>query len=309
MQGICGIQFINLSLLFVMISMNTENFLNVFGVLQGPYKEMNAAWFIQYGTMVVQTMILEIPIPHGFPCLMLFVASVRRLYDRRGKSDKSISRMYIQSDYEELYVGAEFLLDSRLAQIIAVVWVTFIYSPALPLLLPLAVVNFSIIYWVDKTLVLRFFRTPKNYDERIINKQISYLKLTFPFHLIGGLFFLSNNGILQSDSFENKNTTIIAVNKWSVRTFGFNILSDQFQSAHLISFITVQMILMTYLAFAGRIHSLGIQYLPKMFTCCKKLQEKIDDTTQLHENYYEFIDLQPMLNERRRAKIDIENIQ
>ena len=153
MQGICGIQFINLSLLFVMISMNTENFLNVFGVLQGPYKEMNAAWFIQYGTMVVQTMILEIPIPHGFPCLMLFVASVRRLYDRRWKSDKSISRMYIQSDYEELYVGAEFLLDSRLAQIIAVVWVTFIYSPALPLLLPLAVVNFSIIYWVDKTLV------------------------------------------------------------------------------------------------------------------------------------------------------------
>ena len=87
------------------------------------------------------------------------------------------------------------------------------------------------------------------------------------------------------------------------------MLSDQFQSAHLISFITVQMILMTYLAFAGRIHSLGIQYLPKMFTCCKKLQEKIDDTTQLHENYYEFIDLQPMLNERRRAKIDIENIQ
>ena len=53
MEGICGIQFINLSLLFVMISLNTDNFLNVFGVLQGPYKEMNAAWYIEYGTMIV----------------------------------------------------------------------------------------------------------------------------------------------------------------------------------------------------------------------------------------------------------------
>lgn len=94
MSGICGIQFINLSLLFVMISINTENFLNVFGVLKGPYKEMNAAWFIQYGTMIVQTMILEIPIPHGFPCLVLTIVTMMRFYDRRWKCDNSISRKY-----------------------------------------------------------------------------------------------------------------------------------------------------------------------------------------------------------------------
>lgn len=106
------------------------------------------------------------------------------------------------------------------------VWATFIYSPALPLLLPIAVVNLIIIYWVDKTLVLRFFRTPRNYDESIIYKQIFFLKLTFPFHFIAGLILLSNNAILQSDSVENQNATIRKVNRWGVRNFGFNLLSD-----------------------------------------------------------------------------------
>lgn len=33
MSGICVIQFINLSILFVFVSMNVDNFLNFFGIL------------------------------------------------------------------------------------------------------------------------------------------------------------------------------------------------------------------------------------------------------------------------------------
>lgn len=122
---------------------------------------------------------------------------------------------------------------------IAIIWVTYIYSPALPLLLPIAVVNLTIIYWIDKAMVLRFNKTPRNYDETIINKMIAFLKLTFPFHLIGGLFLLSNNAILQSESVENKNENIRAMNEWAIENFGFNIMSDQFQRMHLIVFIVI----------------------------------------------------------------------
>ena len=115
-------------------------------------------------------MILEIGIPHGFPTMILTGVSLMRWYDRRFKSDKKISRKYHQDEYQELYVGPEFILDARLAQVIAVIWVTFIYSPTLPLLLPLAIINFTMIYWIDKYLVLRFYKTPRNYDQTIINK-------------------------------------------------------------------------------------------------------------------------------------------
>ena len=129
------------------------------------------------------------------------------------------------------------------------VWVTFIYSSTLPLLLPLAVVNFTMIYWIDKWLVLRFYKTPRNYDETIIKKQLYFLKLTFPFHLIGGLILLSNNAIMSSDSIENKMELVNSVNKWAVRNFGFNLLSDQFQSVHLLMFIAVNMTFITLLVF------------------------------------------------------------
>lgn len=217
---------INLSLLFVLVSLNTENFLNTFGILQGPYKEMNSAWYIEFGSMIVWTMVMEMPMPHGFPCLILGIILLQRWYDRKFSKDKTVSRKKIQQDYEDLYVGPEFLLDSRLAQVVAIIQCTFIYSPALPLLFPLAVCNLTMIYWIDKTFVLRFNRTPRNYDETIIYQMIYFLKLTFPCHLVGGLFLLSNNAILQSNSFENENTTIVSINEWSKNAFGFNLLSD-----------------------------------------------------------------------------------
>lgn len=92
MSGICGIQFINLGILFVFVSIRSENFLNVFGILQGPYREMNAAWYIEFGTMIVWTMVLEIPIPHGFPILVTACVLLHRWYDRRWRADKRVSR-------------------------------------------------------------------------------------------------------------------------------------------------------------------------------------------------------------------------
>ena len=127
-----------------------------------------------------------------------------------------------------MYVGSEFVLDSRLAQVIAIIQATFIYSPALPLLLPIGLFNLTCIYWIDKTFLLRFNKTPRNYDERIVYYMIYLLKLTFPCHLVGGLFLLANNAILSSHSLENTNETIDSINKWSLGVFGFNILSDQF---------------------------------------------------------------------------------
>jgi len=119
-------------------------------------------------------------------------------------------------------------MDARIAQIVAVLWATFMFAPTLPLLYPLSVINLTVIYWYDKWLVLRHYQTPKNYDENIILRQVKYLKYTFIFHFGMGLWMLSNNAILSSESFENKNETINSINKWGREKIGFNFLSDQF---------------------------------------------------------------------------------
>lgn len=72
------------------------------------------------------------------------------------------------------------------------------YSPALPILFLMAIINFTIIYWVDKWLLLRFYRKPKNYDEKSILFLVHEMKLSFLFHFIIGTFVYSNDRILSN---------------------------------------------------------------------------------------------------------------
>ena len=74
------------------------------------------------------------------------------------------------------------------------------FAPVLPILFPVAIFNFTLTYWIDKTLILRFYRTPKNHDETNIAYTTYLCKYAFLWHALLGFFALSNNSILTSDT-------------------------------------------------------------------------------------------------------------
>ena len=96
-------------------------------------------------------------------------------------------------------------MDSRLAQIIAFMWVSFMFSSGLPQLFMVSLINFTLMYWIDKYLILRFYKTPKNYDEKTILFTIDQLKYCFLFHLPIAFFMITNTNILPAydDAFED----------------------------------------------------------------------------------------------------------
>ena len=85
---------------------------------------------------------------------------------------------------------------------IAITWVVFMYAPGLPILFPLTAINFFIIYWIDKYLLLRFFKRPKNYDEESILFTVDQMKYSFIFHMILGAVVYSKNTILNAKNME-----------------------------------------------------------------------------------------------------------
>lgn len=95
-------------------------------------------------------------------------------------------------------------MDARLAQIVAFTWVTFMYSSGLPILFLITAGNFFIIYWIDKWLLLRFYKTPKNYDEDCIFFSIHEMKISFVFHFIIGAIVFSNEKILSKKGIGSK---------------------------------------------------------------------------------------------------------
>jgi len=95
-----------------------------------------------------------------------------------------------------MYIGPQFHLETRLSQIIELVWVTFMYSSGLPILIILTTFNFAVIYWLDKWLLLRFYAKSKNYNEKFSKSVINELKFTFVFHFYFGRLTYANSDIL-----------------------------------------------------------------------------------------------------------------
>lgn len=201
-KAISWVQFINLGCVLLMINVSITIADGAFalpgGLLQGDYEDFTCMWYVNVGTQIILAMVLEVGAPHFLPAWQRTLYGCRRSWDRGCSCDRRRSKKLIQSDYEELYIGPEFALNARFAQIVAVIWVTFMYSPALPVLFPLAAVNFTLIFWVDKYLLLRFYRTPKNYDEQAIQHTLGQLKYAFLFHFVIGALVYSNRRILSS---------------------------------------------------------------------------------------------------------------
>ena len=151
------------------------------------------------GTLIIQTMIIELPLPHMFPLLQMTYFKILQWLDRGCTKDRRKSKMILQKDYENIYIGCEFVFDYRLAQMVAFVQVTFMYNIGLPILFFIAVLNFTIMYWVDKWLLLRFHCKPRNFDETTINFALKHMYVAFLLHAFVGIFMLSNDGILTTE--------------------------------------------------------------------------------------------------------------
>jgi len=81
----------------------------------------------------------------------------------------------LQHSYEWLHTGSEYVWDVRLAQVVCLIWITFQYSLSLPIVVVFTFFNFIGMFWVDKWLLLRFHRLPKNYDAKPINRVLFLL--------------------------------------------------------------------------------------------------------------------------------------
>jgi hypothetical protein len=89
-------------------------------------------------------------------------------------------------------------------------------------------------YWFDKWLILRVYKTPVNYDEKPILKAISMMKWAFLFHFVWGFQMITYDGILSSD------------NQVDSDEKGFRFFdSKRYTSSHAVAFFTCSCIIIS----------------------------------------------------------------
>ena len=76
--------------------------------------------------------------------------------------------------------------------------VTIMFSSGMPIMYLIFANNFGWAYWKDKWVVLRFYKTPPNFDESSIKFTIDVCKLAILLHFVNGYLMFGNQDIISS---------------------------------------------------------------------------------------------------------------
>lgn len=104
-------------------------------------------------------------------------------------------------------------------------------------------------FWVDKWLILRFYRLPKNYDKQPIDRILYLLKFTILFNFFWGMLFLSNDNIFTNNKMYINE--VKKVNKFIDDNLSFLPLrvNERFSSQHICIFFFSEVALILVLVF------------------------------------------------------------
>lgn len=163
--------------------------------------EYDERWYILIGSPLILGILMQILTPHLGLIYEFMISGCRRCHDRKYTTDKRVTRKVIQSDYEDLYTGPKFQLQIRLAQLVSTVFVAMTFSSGLPIMYVICFVSLFITYWVDKILLLRYYRITEGYNKHLSEAIVSTLPFALLFHIFFGYFMLSSPNFLASQPF------------------------------------------------------------------------------------------------------------
>ena len=180
------VMFINTAILTYLVNLSIPYFTSY--VLSGKYSDFTRDWFLSVGSLLLSLMITSLGSPH-----LIFLATAYPMEACRRKfcwkSKKS------QYELNKLFIGPEFDIAERTAQIFNVIFTSYLYSGGIPLLNCTCFIYLVIIYYTDKFLVLRHHRSPLSYNQDLYLSALKTLPLAVVLHSIFSLWVYGNPDI------------------------------------------------------------------------------------------------------------------
>jgi len=116
-----------------------------------------------------------------------------KCWDKKScNSNSRYTRQLSQEDYENVNTGPDAEMEVKYANILVVTYVTMFYGSGIPILYLIAACFFFATFWVDKWMILYYYRKPANFDETLALKTLSWFKFALVLHFIGGILMYSN---------------------------------------------------------------------------------------------------------------------
>ena len=137
--------------------------------------------------------------PHIFTIFEALRICGVRCIDRKFSMTVSQTTKIIQSEYEDLYTGPDFILQVRYAQVLATIYVTLTYSSGMPALYFLNFFILVVQYWVDKILVFNYYKKTPQFTRHLSRMVVNMLPFALVCHIAFGMMIYSYPYIWKSE--------------------------------------------------------------------------------------------------------------
>lgn len=192
--GIFVTQYFNTAFLLLLVNANFSEhhipFLSEY--LHGQYTDFSSDWYKDVGVTIVRTMLISAIFPFVDFGIAWSLRNGIRLLDRSfGKNRFSSKKKSIQQ-YIDIYSGPEFMVHFRFSTIMNTTFVCLMYGTALPVLFPIGLLAFCVLYFVERLLICYFYKQPPAFDDRITMSSMKVLAWAPVVYMMFSYWFLSN---------------------------------------------------------------------------------------------------------------------
>jgi len=142
-----------------------------------------------------------------------------RLLDRSFTSDSYKSKKKSINQYIDTYAGPEYQIHFRFSAIMNTCFVCFTYGAALPILFPIALLAFVVLYITERLLICYYYRQPPAFDEKMTMNTLRILQWAPMVYMLMSYWMLTNNQIFDNVVYPVEKVT-------DVLRSGHTIISD-----------------------------------------------------------------------------------
>mmetsp|Transcript_21614 Transcript_21614/g.20737 ORF Transcript_21614/g.20737 Transcript_21614/m.20737 type:complete len:411 (+) Transcript_21614:2041-3273(+) len=196
------VQFLNTAFLLLAANANMQEQGPILGfIFQGFIPDFDNSWFNDIGYTMVYAMEFNI----YWPLMEFFMYWGMRLAFRaldRGivSCDTYKTKCTTLQQYVELYSGPIYFIHYKYSTILNITFVTFMYGLGIPMMWPIAVIQYLVLYIVEKLMIYYSYRQPPMYDNKLNDRVLGIMTWAPVFLCSFGYWMVSNLQLISNDN-------------------------------------------------------------------------------------------------------------
>ena len=193
-NGVFIALFLNTGLLLTLANANLTEHPPHFitNIFNGPFYDYEPEWYAQVGFLILKTMIINATLPFSDLALGWGLPWIHRKMDMKWGNDRYTTKKTSMMAYKKIWSGGEYSIHIKNAGLLLVVFVTCMYGVGMPLLFPVAALNFFIQWTCERIMAVYQVKLPPSLDDKLTLNLLAMIKWAPLIMLFNGYWMLSN---------------------------------------------------------------------------------------------------------------------